>query len=228
MPQFVGMHLPMINVVCTRATDSNHSALRRWYADHVHLLLTAPELRQAQLYRCQRALAGQPPDYFCIYDFACQDDFLAFEHGQPKAEATELTQAAEGRSSIEIVQRTQYTRWLHRQWAAPAGASEAVGTGWRLAVCLQAEAGWPLEAQRWLADHLQALQSGSPLVEAQVFSGEGPDHPTWLTLDFVGGDAGVIWQMLLAQLTEPSLYGQAQTLKTLWAASAFAQQSWLR
>jgi hypothetical protein len=214
-----------INLVCTRCTDGNHIALRRWYADHVHLLLAAPELRQATLHRSTQPLAGQPPDYFCMYEFASHDDFLAFEHGEPKAQATELTNAASGRSSIEIVQRTQYARWLHRQWPAPA---DLPTKPWRLAACLQSDAAWSLDAQRWLADHLQALQSCAPLIGAQIYAGHAQAAQCFMALDFVGGDAQAIWQMLQALLTQPAVYGQAQAVQTLWAASAAPVQAWLR
>ena len=219
------MPAPAINLVCTRCTDGNHIALQRWYADHVHLLLLAPELQGAALYRCEQLLHGMPPDYFCVYAFAHLEDFAAFERGSGKAQATALTNAAAGRASVEIVQRTQYTRWLHRQWAA---SSHAIGAVWQLVICLEAEGGWPLEAQRWLADQLQALRSSSPLIEAQMFSSEGAGHPSFMVLDFAGCDAGEMWQMLQAQLSAPALYGQALQLKTIWAASASPLQTWLR
>ncbi len=219
------MALPTINLVCTRCTDGNHIALRRWYADHVHLLLSAPELRHAALHHCREPLAGQPPDYFCIYEFASHDDFLAFEHGQPKAKATELTNAATGRSSIEIVQRTQYTRWLHRQWPAP---SNQQARAWRLAACIDNEAGWTLDAQRWLADHLQALQSCTPLIAAQVYSERGRENQAFMMLDFAGRDASSIWLLIQDQWAQQALYGGPQQLQTQWAASAEQLQAWLR
>ncbi len=219
------MPLPTINLVCTRCTDGNHIALRRWYADHVHLLLSAPELRQALLYRCRLPLAGQPPEYFCVYEFASHDDFLAFEHGQPKAKATELTNAAAGRKSIEIVQRTQYLRWLNRRWPAH---SQEQGTPWQLAACIDNEAGWTLDAQRWLADHLQALQSCTPLRTAQVYVEHGKESQAFITLDFSGGDASEVWQLLAHSLNQPSLYGQPQHLHFHWVASAEQLQAWLR
>lgn len=216
---------PTINLVCTRCLDGNHIALQRWYADHVHLLLAAPELQQAQLFRVAQPLAGKPPDYFCMYEFASLAAFDAFEHGQPKARATELTNAAAGRSSIEIVQRTQYVRWLHGQWPAP---SHEQGTTWRLAACLQSDAAWALDAQRWLADHLQALRSCAPLIGAQAYSGQAQAQQCFIALDFAGGDAQAIWPMLQTLLAQPALYGQAPTVQTLWAASAAPVQAWLR
>jgi hypothetical protein len=214
-----------INLVCTRCTDANHIALQRWYADHVHLLLSAIELRKAALHRCREPLAGQPPDYFCIYEFASHDEFLAFEHGQPKAQATELTNAAAGRRSIEIVQRAQYLPWLHRQWPAPSNQQARL---WRLAACIDNETGWTLDAQRWLADHLQALQSCTPLTAAQVYSHQSRENQAFMVLDFVGGDASSIWLLIQDQLDQPALYGGPQLLSTQWAASAEQLQTWLR
>lgn len=216
---------PTLNLVCTRCIGGNHLALQRWYADHVHLLLTAPELQQAQLFRVVQPLEGQPPDYFCMYEFASRAAFEAFEHGQPKAQATELTNAAAGRNSVEIVQRTQYARWLHRQWPAPAHEQ---GTPWRLAACLQSDAAWSLDAQRWLADQLQALRSCAPLIGAQVYAGQTQAQQCFITLDFSAGDAQAIWPMLQAMLAQPALYGQAQAVQTLWAARAAPVQAWLR
>ncbi len=232
------LHSPTINLVCTRSLDGNHIALQRWYADHVHLLLATPELQQAQLFRCTQPLAGQPPDYFCMYAFASVEAFEAFEHGKPKQQATELTHAAIGRSSIEIVQRTQYVRKLHRQWPAPSSPSDPT---WRLAVCLQSASSWTLATERWLADQLQALRACTPLIAAQVYVqasvqaraqvDEQQDQTTscFIVLDLAGCDAQSIWSLLQDQLAQSALYGQAlSSLRFDWAAKASWQQSWRR
>lgn len=214
-----------MNLVCTRCTDGQHLALQRWYGDHVHLLLAAPELQQAQLFRISQPLAGQPPDYFCMYEFASMAAFEAFEQGQPKAQATLLTNAAAGRGSVEIVQRTQYTRWLHRTWPAP---SESSGEPWRLVVCISSSAEWTLGAQRWLADQLQALRGCAPLLRAQAFVQQDQASQAFLSLDFAGSDAKSIWLLLQDLLAQPGLYGQAEALQTHWVASASPVQAWRR
>jgi hypothetical protein len=219
------MPTPTINLVCTRCMDGNHIALQRWYADHVHLLLSAPELQQAQLFRCTQPLAGQPPDYFCMYDFASMQAFEAFEHGEPKRQATQLTNAAAGRSSIEIVQREQYGRWLHRQWAVSASTHNPM---WRLAACLQSDDTWSLDAQRALADQLQALRSCAPLTQAQVYAQHGDASRLFIALDFVGNDAQNVWSLFNALLEQPSLYGQPRKLGIVWASQAQLVQAWLR
>lgn len=232
------LHSPTINLVCTRCTDGNHIALQRWYADHVHLLLAAPELQQAQLFRCTQPLTGQPPDYICMYAFASVEAFEAFEHGQPKQQATELTNTAAGRSSIEIVQRAQYARKLHRQWPAPSSPGSP---NWGLVACLQSASSWTLATERWLADQLQALRACTPLIAAQAYVhasvqararlGEQRDQTTscFIVLDFAGGDAQSIWLLLQDQLAQSALYGQAPpSLRFDWAATASWQQSWLR
>jgi hypothetical protein len=219
------MSIPTINLVCTRCLDGNHIALQRWYADHVHLLLAAPELQQAQLFRSTRPLVGQPPDYFCLYAFASMADFDAFEHGQPKAHATELTNAAAGRSSIDIVQRHQFERWLHRSWPAPHSAQ---GGAWRLAAYLASDAPWALPAQRWWADHLQALQACAPLVRAQSFSQRGEDTRALMLLDFQGGEPDSLWPLLQEQIKQPALHGVGLSVQVQWAMAANGVQSWLR
>jgi hypothetical protein len=218
-----------INLVCTRATDGNHIALQRWYADHVHLLLGAQQLQQAQLFRCTQPLFGQPPDYFCMYEFDNIAAFEAFEHGEPKAQASELTNAAAGRSSIEIVQRTQYERWLHRQWAAPTSAPPpAPSQTWRLAVCLQSDAAWSLDAQRALADQLQALCSCAPLAHAQAYAQHGDAAQLFLALDFAGDHADHVFALFNELLAQPSLFGQKRKLSMVWASKAQFIQAWLR
>lgn len=223
------MHAPAINLVCTRCTDGNTLALQRWYADHVHLLLLAPELLGATLHCCAQSLHGLPPDYFCIYDFANHDDFISFERSPHKAQATELTNVAAGRASVDIVQRTQYTRWLHRQWPMRQAASAG---RWVLAVNmmldLATEAGWPLAAQRWLADCLQALKSCTPLLVAQVFGAQNKSGEAFMLLEFDQGDAANIWSILQVTLSQEALYGAASSLQMRWACSAGVLQAWRR
>ncbi len=164
---------PAINLVCTRCVDGDHAALQRWYNDHLHLLLRAPELRLATLYRRVGEAAGAP-DYFCVYDFDSRAAFLAFEHGEAMAESRVATQAARGWGSIEIVQRTQYQRWLRRQWAAPqvpAGQAPVF-----LAASLTAEpaaGALPQREQlvRWMNDRLHTTAPGWPLRAASMYLG---------------------------------------------------------
>ena len=214
-----------INLVCTRCVDGNHLALQRWYADHVHLLLAAPQLQQAQLYRSTQPLLGQTPDYFCMYAFASMEAFDTFEHGQPKAHATELTNAAAGRSSVDIVQRNQFERWLHRAWPAPQTCQSVA---WRMAAYLASDTPWALPAQRWWADHLQALQVCAPLVRAQMFSQRGDAGRALLVLDFAGNEPQSVWHLLQEQLNRPALHGAAQAVQTQWAMAAQPIQSWMR
>jgi hypothetical protein len=214
-----------INLVGTRCTDGQHWALQRWYADHVHLLLMAPELHKAQLFRSQQTLMGQPPEYFCVYEFASHDDFLQFEHGPPKAQATALTNAAAGRNSIEIVQRTQYARWLHRQWLSLQNHSLPT---WRLAACLTSDADWALDAQRWLADQLQDLRTCCDLRTAQVYAQHDQAHQAFLMLEIASHEVSEVWQHLMNSMSQPGLYGLAPRLKVQWAVSAIEVQAWLR
>jgi hypothetical protein len=217
---------PIINLVSTRCVDGNHFRLQRWYADHVHLLMAAPEMQHVELYRCTLPLAGQSPDYLCMYQFASLEGFAAFEKGEPRAKASALTNAALGRSSIEILQRNQYARYLHRQW--PAIASSGSST-WRLAASLQSASNWTMETERWLSDQLEALRACTPLIAAQALVQHSQASQCFITLDFAGGDAPIVWQLLQDQLCENTLYGQApESLRFDWAARAAWHLTWQR
>jgi hypothetical protein len=216
---------PFINLVATRCLQNDHTVLQRWYADHVHLLLTSSHLQRAELFRCTHAWLGLAPDYHCIYDFESHEAFFQYEHSVEKAQATELTNAAAGRSSIEIMQRTQYSRWLHRQWSAPT--SSAAPT-WRLVICLDKPSVWTLDAQRWLADHLQALRACTALKTAQCYTEHTRPSHTLVALDFEGGEPAQVWELAQTLLAQPNSYGGAQACNMEWAASAVSLQAWLR
>jgi hypothetical protein len=182
----------------------------------VQLLLTAPELQKALIYKCTESLSGNPPDYFCIYEFSDNADYLAFELGEHKAIATKITNAATGRDSIEILQRTQYTRWLNNQWPR----IEPYKNYWRLAVCVTSSCDWTLEEKRWLADRFQMLRAETPLVSAQVFAQNNKTSEVFLALDFDGSNPKQVWQLARELLTQNSNFGRMPTLTTQWAVSA--------
>jgi hypothetical protein len=213
------MSHPVINLVTTRATQGDHMALQRWYSDHVGLLMAAPELAQATLYRCTHLhnmhtthLQGAGPDYACVYAFADHEAFLRYEHGQPKAAAGLLTDAAPGRSSVEIVQRVQYARFLHRRWYRPRPPSWSEGADSRseLGLCLKmAQADQfanqlmdphvdPLSTQRWLADVLQQLHACSPLVAAQAYMRVDAPDQVWMKLQAQSASLQPLSQVLQA------------------------------
>jgi hypothetical protein len=226
------MTYPVINLVCTRATQGDFMALQRWYSDHVLLLMAAPELAQASLYRCTASLQGAAPDYACVYEFADHAAFLRYEHGEPKAAAAVLTDAAPGRSSIEIVQRTQYARFLNQRWSRPElGALRS-----ELGLCLQIADAPQLSVQRWLADALHQLHACSPLLAAQCYVGCDVDRAlgdqVWLKVDSASASVQAVWQALQWMLLEnkqESGYGQRPDhCSILWAAQLQPLSRWNR
>jgi hypothetical protein len=218
-----------VNLVCTQLRHGGDLAAQRWYSDHVQLLLTAPELQQATLYRCTQSLQGQTPDYACIYDFASPEAFEAYEHGQPKAQAGLLTDAAPGRDSLHIVQRTQYARFLNRQWHRP----ELGGEGCVLLLCLHAAQATALATQRWLADGLHQLHACTALQGAQVYAGLISSDALFLKLDLASPSALQAWEMLqllLQQGTQATQgFGQAPPSYTVqWVAQMRPLTRWQR
>jgi hypothetical protein len=112
MPKF-------INIVCTRAKQGDHANLHRWYNDHVHILMGFAALEKATLYRrvegAENAAQSSAPDYLCIYEFANQADFMAFETSAARARARQILEGGWGLNGIEITGRTQYQRLGARQ-----------------------------------------------------------------------------------------------------------------
>ena len=217
------MH-PVINLVNTRCKEGSHALLQRWYADHVQLLLSSPQLRGAQLHRCQQSLLGPAPDYVCAYEFANVADFELFETGKEKAGATELTNAAAGRSAIEIVQRVQYARLMHRRFGdAPAVAPLGL---W---IQFNVSNAQPEAAIRWLADALQVARSAMPLRSAQLLAGIHEPQLWQLHVGLGPCDVQQAFELLHMLLQQTEQYGQApDQWQVLWAAASEPVMQWLR
>ncbi len=157
-----------INLVGTRVIGSRDADLQRWYSDHVLLLLRAPELQGATLYR--RVGGDDAPHYLCLYEFADMADFQQFEQSDAMADARRLSQAAYGRDSVEIVERMQFQRWLTRDWAREQHNASSLFQAQRLRL-----GAVPLDLLlRWLNDRLQNLASRLPLLKARLYG--APTH----------------------------------------------------
>jgi hypothetical protein len=217
---------PSINLVCTRLTQGEHAIAHRWYSDHVQLLLSAPELQQATLYRCTTALQGSAPDYACIYDFSSHEEFLRFEHGEPKAQARELTNAAPGRDRLEIVQREQYSRFLNKRWHRPELGIHKNA----LLLCLKVPQANALAVQRWIGDGLHQLHACAPLTKACAYMHVKQADSMFLHLETASQSIAPTWEMLQFLLAQgASGFGQAPASWAVqWAAQMHAVTSWRR
>ena len=188
-----------------------------------HRWFTA-QLRAAQLHRCTQALHGQRPDYVCAYAFNSREDFERFEHSDEKAAATAQTNSAAGRSSIEIVQRVQFTRVLHRRYGAQ---KQPVPQG--LTIQLQTTGGDAVATSRWLGAALQEACAAMPLGTARVYQSLHQPHLLLFDLSLGACDAREAWETLHMLLKQPPLYGQAPAQWTIaWAASSASVMQWLR
>jgi hypothetical protein len=187
-----------VNLVATRCKNGDHAALFRWYNDHVHILMRFDGLLRATLYR--RATAHDPggsaaaPEYFCLYDFATQADFMAFEVNDAREQARQVLLAGWGKEGIEITQRRQFWRLGARLTCNAMAASDGL---WHVQL-LQLGAG-PLEGvARWLGDC--------------VHRGLDPDavgHQAWhraADATDAGGDALVVAQTASTQALAPSAW----------------------
>ena len=217
------MH-PVINLVSTRCTEGNHALLQRWYADHVQLLLSSPQLCSAQLHRCVQGLHGHEPDYVCLYEFANSGDFERFESSPEKAQATVLTNAAPGRGAIEIVQRIQFERLLHQQFGqAPMVSPQG------FLIQLQATDTWCQSNIRWLSDIVQEVRAVLPLQNVQLMGGLQETKLLQLHLGFGNCEVQPAWALLMTLLQQTSRYGHApDQWEMQWASATAPVMQWIR
>lgn len=211
-----------INLVFTRCTDSNHAAVQRWYNDHAQLLMASQELQHAELFRFEQSPVQM--DYFCLYHFAQLSAFAAFDRGKVMAQVRDMSNAAPGRSSIEIVQRTQYERILHRNW--PAQASEA-GRGqqahFQASLFCLPSAG-RAETTRWLNDVFYPLHLNQGLQSAQVYARDASDRlEIFVLLQSLHAQALPLdWPM------QESTYAARPSVQLLWQSLAQPVAAWRR
>jgi hypothetical protein len=165
----------LINLVATRSKNGDHTALHRWYNDHVHLLMGFEGLPQAVLYRrldtSLTHATNSAPEYICLYEFPSPADFLAFETSDARVKARQILADGWGRDGIEMTQRTQYLRLGSRTAGSWAGTGQAEPTVHHFqSLALGAGPGlWPLpEAARWLSDRVHNAMATGP--EGTAFS----------------------------------------------------------
>lgn len=205
-----------INLVCTRCPDDSHTALQRWYNDHAQLLMISDQLQGAELFRFKETTANI--NYFCLYQFNALSDFAAFDAGQVMEQVRDLSNTAPGRSSIEIVRRTQYERVLHRRWAAePAGAAVQ-------ASLLTMEVDQRAQAVRWLNDAIYQLHSQQPLALAQVYVADQGNSAEFFVLIQTAGPAALKADWLNMQ----SPFEARPSIEVAWQSQAISIAQWLR
>ncbi len=206
--------LQAINLVCTRSTDREPALLERWYNDHAQLLMASPELQSAELFRFNSTTEGM--DYFCLYHFSALERFAGFDSGEVMTKVRELSNTAPGRSSIEIVRRTQYERVLHRQWLAGQGGATQASLFTLESYSLS-------QATRWLNDVLYALHLQHPLRSAQVYATTTNKPELFVLLQAVGSEAfPVDWH------TWESPYASRPNMRPIWQSKAERITQWLR
>jgi len=219
----------VLNLVGTRCTDGQYGALERWYNDHAQLLMASAQLQRAQLYRLQvqsgAAQAAVLPEYLCLYEFACWADFAQFDAGAVMAQVRACSDAAAGRSSVEMVQRSQFERLLCRRWVSQAGADF-----WQLGLLKVHQAGEPAvplaqqmqHIERWLNDVVYGLHRSAQLVSAQVYASSRVDQVELFVLLQAPGALPLNWYEV------GSAYAAQPGLQVIWQAQAQPIAQWLR
>ncbi len=185
-----------VNLVATRCRNAGHDALFRWYNDHVHILMRFDGLQRAALYRNaitpHSGDAAAAPEYICLYDFATQADFMAFEVSDAREQARQVLLAGWGKDGIEITQRAQFWRLGARTTDTTVAAADGL---WHFEH-LRLGAGPAQGVARWLNDCMhRALEPGAVGHQAWHRAADATE---------AGGDALVIAQSASAQALAPS------------------------
>ncbi len=183
-----------VNLVATRCKNGDHAALFRWYNDHVHILMRFDGLLRAALYhRASAPDAGDAaPEYFCLYDFASQADFMAFDLSDAREQARQVLLAGWGKDGIEITQRRQFWRLGTRVTHNAVAASDGL---WHVQ-SLQLGAGPQEGVARWLGDCVH-----------RALDPRAVGHQAWhraADATAAGGDALVVAQSASMQALAPS------------------------
>jgi hypothetical protein len=175
--------------------------------------MASPELKSAELFKLESATASI--DYFCLYHFDGLSDFPAFDSGDVMSQVRELSNAAPGRSSIEIVKRTQYERLLNRRWGSGEGASIQ-------ASMLTLREGSLQEAVRWLNDVLYELHLKILLQSAQVYAAKMSEHTELFVILQSEQPVATDWHAW------NSAYSTRANIQPVWQAQAARIGVWLK
>ncbi|MFC7409668.1 hypothetical protein [Hydrogenophaga atypica] len=186
------------NLVFSRSCDGDHTALQRWYSDHIGILWRCDSLQRATLYRRDADVAHEA-DYICCYAFPDEAGFLNYEHGDAREAARLVIVNGWGKEGIAITQRRQYRREWSRQNALATGAI------YHTVLCLALGAGPWDGVSRWLVDRVHTLlgQGASAVtlmraVEASDAGGEvvlfvASDQPLPAELAWLDNRATDVW-----------------------------------
>jgi hypothetical protein len=210
-----------LNLVFSRSCDGDHTALQRWYNDHIGILWQCDSLQRATLYRREADVAHEA-DYICCYAFPDEAGFLHYEHGDAREAARLVIVNGWGKDGIAITARRQFRRvWSQSRRAQPAPLQTVLA--------LRLGAGPWSEVSRWLLDRLHGLLasgqvSSATLMRAPDASDAGGELLLWLGSDQALDDAHD-W----LEQAQPGVWGQPPaSVERLWAWRGRQVSDWVR
>ena len=210
-----------LNLVFSRSCDGDHTALQRWYNDHIGILWQCDSLQRATLYRREADVAHEA-DYICSYAFPDEAGFLHYEHGDAREAARLVIVNGWGKDGIAITARRQFRRvWSQSRRSQPAPLQTVLA--------LRLGAGpWP-EVSRWLLDRLHGLLasgqvSSATLMRAPDASDAGGELLLWL-----GSDQPLAHAHGWLEQAQPGVWGQPPaSVERLWAWRGRQVSDWVR
>jgi hypothetical protein len=210
-----------LNLVFSRSCDGDHTALQRWYNDHIGILWQCDSLQRATLYQREADVAHEA-DYICCYAFPDEAGFLHYEHGDAREAARLVIVNGWGKDGIAITARRQFRRvWSQSRRAQPAPLQTVLA--------LRLGAGPWSEVSRWLLDRLHGLLasgqvSSATLMRAPDASDAGGELLLWLGSDQALDDAHD-W----LEQAQPGVWGQPPaSVERLWAWRGRQVSDWVR
>jgi hypothetical protein len=210
-----------LNLVFSRSCDGDHTALQRWYNDHIGILWQCDSLQRATLYRREADVAHEA-DYICCYAFPDEAGFLHYEHGDAREAARLVIVNGWGKDGIAITARRQFRRvWSQSRRAQPAPLQTVLA--------LRLGAGPWSEVSRWLLDRLHRLlasgeATSATLMRAPDASDAGGELLLWLGSDQALDDAHD-W----LEQAQPGVWGQPPaSVERLWAWRGRQVSDWVR
>jgi hypothetical protein len=217
----------LFNIVGTNSMDGDHTALQRWYADHVHLLFRFEGLHAATLLQRSDVQTGLTATnaachYLCLYRFESAEAFAQFEVSDVRSSAPKLGAPEWMKSGIHIATRQQYRMVTSRSLSPFALAAGNVHLR-----SVRLPAAEPLALERWMQGGVHAALQQPGVNEVKLMHCTKAAEGQMDYLSLVGSSGATAPDVFAAEST-PGLGDPPASVQTLWEAAYRSTGHWFR